>query len=91
MVKAKEAGIQRKLVGFEMNDAKVFPRAHYSISANGEKIGEVTSGTVSPVLGKGIGMGYVPIAFATTGTPIEIIVRNAAEKAIVTKPPFIHL
>jgi aminomethyltransferase len=91
MIIAKDAGIQRKLIGFIMNDAKVFPRAHYSIAANGEKIGEVTSGTVSPVLGKGIGMGYVPVAYATAGTHIEIIIRNVAEKALVTKPPFIQL
>lgn len=91
ILKAKESGIHRKLVGFVMHDAKVFPRAHYAIAANGEKVGEVTSGTISPILGKGIGMGYVPIACATPGTTIEIQIRNTEEKATVTKPPFIQL
>ncbi|PRY13133.1 aminomethyltransferase [Pontibacter ummariensis] len=84
----KEAGVSRKLVGFEMLE-RAIPRAHYEIvNAEGEKIGEVTSGTMSPSLSKGIGMGYVSKEYSKAGTELFIRVRNKDMKAQVVKLPF---
>lgn len=85
----KEQGVNRKLIGFEMLE-KAIPRAHYEIvNAEGEKIGEVTSGTMSPSLGKGIGLGYVAKDYSKVGTEISIRVRNKDMKAQVVKLPFV--
>jgi aminomethyltransferase len=85
----KEAGVARKLVGFEMVEQGI-PRAHYEITdAEGSPIGEVTSGTMSPSLGKGIGMGYVPPAFSPPGSDLYIRIRNKLVKAQVVKMPFL--
>ncbi|MDX5437179.1 MAG: glycine cleavage system aminomethyltransferase GcvT, partial [Pontibacter sp.] len=85
----KEQGVSRKLIGFEMLE-KAIPRAHYEIvNAEGEKIGEVTSGTMSPSLGKGIGMGYVAKDYSKVGTEVFIRVRNKDMKAQVVKLPFV--
>ncbi len=87
--KIKTEGATKKLVGFEMIDRGI-PRQHYEIlDAEGNQIGEVTSGTQSPVLNKGIGMGYVSAAFAKTGTEIFVQVRNNRLKAKVVKMPFV--
>ncbi|TDB66050.1 glycine cleavage system aminomethyltransferase GcvT [Arundinibacter roseus] len=84
----KEAGLMRKLVGFELLQ-KGIPRGHYAIcNEGGEIIGEVTSGTLSPTLQKGVGMGYVPIDFAKPGTEIFVQVREKLLKAQVVKMPF---
>lgn len=85
----KAQGLSRKLVGIEMIDRGI-PRSHYEIvDANGSKIGEVTSGTQSPSLSKGIGMGYVQSEFAKPGTEVFINIRNKPTKAQVVKLPFI--
>jgi aminomethyltransferase len=85
--KQKEAGVQKKLVGFVM-DGPGIPRGHYElVDANGEKIGEVTSGTQSPSLSKGIGMGYVKTELATPGTPIFVQVRGKNLPATISKLP----
>ncbi|MBB6610977.1 glycine cleavage system aminomethyltransferase GcvT [Pontibacter sp. Tf4] len=85
----KEAGVQRKLVGFEMLE-KAIPRAHYEIvNAEGEQIGEVTSGTMSPSMGKGIGLGYVKTEFSKPGTEIFIRVRNKDMKGQIVKLPIL--
>jgi aminomethyltransferase len=85
----KAAGLGRKLVGFEMQEQGI-PRAHYEIlDATGEMIGEVTSGTQSPTLGKGVGMGYVQTAYSTPGSEIYIKIRNRVLKARVVKMPFV--
>jgi aminomethyltransferase len=84
----KERGPARKLVGFEMIDRGI-PRHDYPIKdASGNTIGRVTSGTQSPSLNKGIGMGYVPAALASPGTDIFVDVRGRALKAQVVKLPF---
>jgi aminomethyltransferase len=84
----KEAGVQRKLVGFEMID-KGIPRHGYEIKdASGNNIGVVTSGTQSPSLGKAIGMGYVQMAHAALDTSIFIQVRDKQLEAKVVKIPF---
>jgi aminomethyltransferase len=86
--KQKEAGISRKLVGFEMVDRGI-PRHDYEIAdTNGNVVGIVTSGTQSPSLGIAIGMGYVPTALATPDSEIYIRIRNKDVKAKVVKMPF---
>lgn len=87
--KQKEAGVTRKLVGFKMID-KGFPRHDYALkNGAGEVIGKVTSGTISPVLGIGIGMGYVTSTHAQPGSEIFVDVRGKSLKAEVSKMPFI--
>ena len=87
--KIKENGVTKKLVGFEMIDRGI-PRQHYEImDAAGNIIGEVTSGTQSPSLNKGIGMGYVATEYAKNGAEIYINIRNKYLKAFVTKMPFL--
>ncbi len=84
----KEAGIQKKLVGFEMIDRGI-PRHDYEIvDAEGNAIGRVTSGTQAPSLQKAIGMGYVAKDFAKEGTEVFISIRNTPIKAKVVKFPF---
>ncbi|TAE50339.1 MAG: glycine cleavage system aminomethyltransferase GcvT [Bacteroidetes bacterium] len=84
----KVQGLSRKLVAFELID-KGIPRVGYEIAVNGEVVGSVCSGSVSPVLGKGIGMGYVPVQYSAEGSELEIIIRNKPLKAVVVKAPFL--
>lgn len=84
----KKEGVTRKLCAFELVD-KGIPRHGYEIAdAEDNIIGVVTSGTMSPVLKKGIGMGYVKPEYAKAGTEIFIKVRNRNLKAQVVRPPF---
>jgi len=86
--KQKAAGVERKLVGFEMID-KGIPRQGYEIKDQmGAAIGHVTSGTQSPSLNKAIGLGYVRTAFADIDTPVFIKVRDKLLQAKVVKLPF---
>ncbi|RKZ23081.1 glycine cleavage system aminomethyltransferase GcvT [bacterium] len=87
LLRQKEEGIKRKLVGFEMK-GKGIPRHGYAIYKGDERIGEVTSGTYSPTLEKGIGMGYVRIEDSKPGTEIEVDIRGRREPAVIIKPPF---
>ena len=83
-----EAGLKRKLVGFEMIDRGI-PRHDYKIvDSDGAEIGIVTSGTQSPSLQKAIGMGYVTAEHAAIGTEICVEVREKLLKAKVVKLPF---
>lgn len=85
----KEEGVPRRLVGFAMVDRGI-PRSHYPIAdADGNLIGEVTSGTQSPTLGKGIGLGYVPTALSKPGSEIFVSVRDKLLRAEVVKLPFV--
>jgi aminomethyltransferase len=84
----KAAGVPRKLCGFMLVD-KGIPRQGYEIeNESHETIGKVTSGTISPILKVGIGLGYIKPEYAKTGTPIYINIRNKPIKAEVVKPPF---
>lgn len=86
--KQKAEGPARRLVGFELQDRGI-PRQHYPIlDASGRQIGEVTSGTMSPMTGKAIGMGYVETAHSKKETAIFIGVRNKQLRAVVVRPPF---
>ncbi|MBE0424921.1 MAG: glycine cleavage system aminomethyltransferase GcvT [Lutibacter sp.] len=86
--KQKEEGVTKKLVAFEVIE-KALPRHDYEIvNEEGENIGVVTSGTMSPSLKKGIGMGYVKTAYAKLGSQIFVQIRNKAIPAVVVKLPF---
>ena len=86
--KQKEAGLKRKLVAFELNERGI-PRHDYEIvDADGKSIGIVTSGTMSPSLNKGIGLGYVSVDHADPGSIINIQIRKNAIPATVVKLPF---
>ncbi len=88
LAKQKEAGVDRKLIGFEM-DEKAIPRHGYDITdAEGNPIGKVTSGTMSPSLGKGIGLGYVSTAHIKEGGQIYVAIRKKSVSATIVKPPF---
>jgi len=83
----KEAGPERKLVAFTMEE-KAVPRNGMAISAqNDAASGEVTSGTFSPMLDRGIGMGYVPAESASPGTELTIDVRGKDRRATVVPKP----
>jgi aminomethyltransferase len=74
-----------------MTDKSAPPRPHYAIwsaGAEAAKIGEVVSGTQSPTLSIGIGLGYVPVDFAKPGTHIEIEIRGKRSPAVVVPKPF---
>ena len=84
----KKNGIQKKLIGFKIN-GKGIPRNNYSImNSEGVIIGKVTSGTMSPTLNKGIGMGYVLMGNHQIGTRILIEIRDKKIPAIICKTPF---
>lgn len=87
LVRQKEQGVRERLVGFRLRE-RGFPRPHYGILVDGEPAGEVTSGMVSPSLGEGIGMGYVPAGAAAPGTPISVVIRGRAIPAETVRPPF---
>jgi aminomethyltransferase len=89
LVAQKEAGIQRRLVGFELTERGI-ARSHAPVWADGERIGDVTSGNMSPTLKHGIGLAYVGTSHAKPGTPISVEVRGRQLKAVVSKPPFIE-
>lgn len=87
--KQKEAGVARKLVGFLM-DGPGIPRGHYElVNEAGEKIGDVTSGTQSPSLSKGIGLGYVTTELSAPGSKLFVLVRGKQLPATVVKLPFV--
>lgn len=88
LLKVKEEGVSRRLVAFTL-DGSGFPRHGYKIFKDDEELGVVTSGTVSPILEKGIGLGYIKKGFTKVGTTIEIEVRNKMIPATIIKPPFV--
>ncbi|MDC8004123.1 glycine cleavage system aminomethyltransferase GcvT [Aureisphaera galaxeae] len=86
--KEKERGPERRLIAFELNDRGI-PRQGYDIvDGQGKVIGNVTSGTMAPSLGKGIGLGYVPTIMKDVGTQIHIQIRKNAVPATIVKLPF---
>jgi aminomethyltransferase len=88
VVAMKEAGPQRRLVAFAM-DGKGIPRPGCEIRVDGEPVGKVTSGTQSPSLNQGIGLGYINAPHHKVGSKIQIDVRGQDIPASVIKPPFV--
>ena len=85
----KKLGLQRKLVAIQLVD-KGIPRSHYAVcTVSGEQIGEVTSGTLSPVLQKGIALAYVHVAHAVIGQEVFVKVREKLIRAEVVRVPFV--
>jgi aminomethyltransferase len=87
LLKTKEIGPREKLVPFRMKNKGPPPRPHYAVFHNGERIGEVTSGTLSPSLNWGVGMAYVSAAHAKIGAEIEIEIRGQKFPATIEKKP----
>src|SRR5436190_11682089 len=87
LLKAKENRTANRLVPFRMKGKGPPPRPHYSVWRDGERIGEVTSGSLSPSLNEGIGMAYVASAHAKVGTEIEIEIRDRKLPAVIEKKP----
>jgi len=87
LVKTKEIGPGEKLVPFRMKEKGAPPRPHYAVFCDGERIGQVTSGTLSPSLNWGIGMAYVSSAHAKVGAEIDIEIRAQKFPATVEKKP----
>ncbi|MEX0661440.1 MAG: glycine cleavage system aminomethyltransferase GcvT [Balneolaceae bacterium] len=86
----KAEGLNRKLMGFVIEEPRAVPRSGYKITdPDGNEIGVVTSGTQSITLSKGIGMGYIQTEHANEGDSIEIVIRKKSVPATVVKPPFI--
>ena len=83
----KAAGFDRKLVGFEMTERGI-ARHGYPILAGGERVGEVTSGSPGPTVGRNIGLGYVPKALSKVGTALGIEIRGKQVGAVVVTTPF---
>ncbi len=87
LLKQRERGLPSKMIHFKMVD-KGIPREGYKVYANGELIGEVTSGTLSPLLGIGIGIAFVKPEYAKPGVELEIEIRGKPKKAVTVAPPF---
>jgi aminomethyltransferase len=87
--KVKEEGAKRKLVGLEMIDRGIPRQGYKLVDAEGNEVGEITSGTQSPTLGKAIGIAYLDKALAVEGGEILVSVRDKALKAQIVKMPFV--
>ncbi len=87
--KQKEQGVRRKLVGFKLKDKGIARHGYDIVDENGQKIGYVTSGTMSPTLKEAIGMGYIPVEKAKPGSEIWIQIRKKQVPAEVVKMPFV--
>lgn len=83
--KIKEAGLKRRLVGFESRTRGI-PRPHMDIYDSEKKVGSVTSGTFSPSLKKGIGMGYVETAYGEIGAKLKVMAKEPTEVEIIKGP-----
>ena len=83
----KAAGVEKRLVGIAMQSRHI-ARHGYPIISEGQKVGEVTSGTLAPTLGKAIALAYVPSRLAKTGQQLEVEIRNKTYPAIIVKKPF---
>ena len=91
LAEQKGRGTAKKCVAFKMAGKSAPPRPHYPVWSTGpdaKRLGEVVSGTQSPSLNAGIGLGYVPPAFAAVGTAIDIEIRGQRTPAVVVAKPF---
>lgn len=89
LVQQKASGDYDKLVCITAKDRGI-PRHGYEIMVGGDKVGMVTSGTLSPVLKKGIAMGYVPLQMTKEGIEVQIKIRDSLLPAEIVKPPFVR-
>jgi aminomethyltransferase len=87
VARQKEAGVPRRLVGLRLTE-RGFPRPGYTVRAGGADVGVVTSGTVSPSLGYGVALAFVPPELSKADTELQIDVRGKPLRAVVQRPPF---
>jgi aminomethyltransferase len=87
LLETKTNGARERLIAFKMNGKAPPPRPHYSLFSGGNRVGEISSGTLSPSLNIGIGMGYVSAASAKIGTPLEVEIRGQKFPATIEKKP----
>ncbi|USZ72308.1 glycine cleavage system aminomethyltransferase GcvT [Natronosalvus halobius] len=87
--RTKEEGVEEKLVGFRLVDRGIARHGYDITTTDGDVIGTVTSGTMSPTLEAAIGLGYVPVEYADAGTKIRVDVRGRPKKAKIETPPFV--
>ena len=90
LAQQKSAGLAQRLAAFKMIGATPPPRSHYAVWKDGVQIGETCSGGLSPTLGCGIGLAYLPVALAKPGTAIEIDIRGRRFPAQVEKKPLVR-
>lgn len=88
MAEAKANKPSRRLVGFKLVGRGGSPRTHYPVAVDGEVIGEVTSGAMSPTLGENIGLALIKREYAGVGKPLQIMIRNKPVEAVQVKTPF---
>lgn len=89
LAKARQKGLSRRLAGFKLSERGV-PRAHCEVSRDGRVVGQVTSGSLSPSLGVGIGLCFVPPDLAKPGTQLDVVIRGKGVPAEVVRPPFVR-
>ncbi len=90
LAQVEREGIRETFVGVTLEERGV-PRSGYELTdTDGETIGHVTSGTMSPTLSEPIGLGYLPLEYADPGTPVEVVVRGEGKRASVTELPFLE-
>jgi aminomethyltransferase len=87
LVAQKAEGVKRRLVGVRF-PGRAFPRPGYPLVVDGVEVGTVTSGTLSPSLGEGIAMGYLPVEFASPGQAVAVRIRDRDLPGTVARPPF---
>jgi aminomethyltransferase len=87
LLKQKREGMPRRLVGLLLGE-RAFPRHGYEVVADGKRVGIVTSGTLSPSLGRGIALAYVPPQHAKPGAELQVDARGRLLDAVVSRPPF---
>ncbi|RYL87862.1 glycine cleavage system aminomethyltransferase GcvT [Sporolactobacillus sp. THM19-2] len=83
----RENGLKRKIVGIEMVD-RAIPRTHYEVYSDNRKIGQITTGTQSPTLGKNLGLALIDIMYTRPGTTLEVDIRGKRKKAVIVHTPF---
>lgn len=88
MAEVKEQGPERRTVGFKMTGRGGSPRTHYRVQVDGEDVGEVTSGAMSPSLGENIGLALVKRSVSGVGKPLQVVVRGKPVDAVQVKTPF---
>jgi len=88
LVRQKEQGLKRRLVGFTVDDHRSIARHGYPVFYDGQPSGEVRSGTMSPSLSVPIGTAYLPMPGTKEGSKLEVDVRGKRAAATVVKPPF---
>jgi len=84
----RQQGVERRLVGLEMTGRGIARHGYPILDRDGERVGEVTSGSPDPTVGKNVGLGYVPVSLAEEGTPLGIEIRGKVIDAVVVKTPF---